>query len=322
MKSKPYVFIGSSSEGLQIASAIKANLDNDADLVIWNQNAFEIGITYLESLQKQMHKADFAILVLTEDDITISRNQKKPSPRDNVLFELGLAIGQLGRERCFFVYDNSKDFKLPSDLSGINGATYRVQESGNLTASLGTACNKIREMLYQLDVRFKIEPTTVDSYHKLYSFCKKIEGCWWERIKPDTQTALSFVRIYVDKENIGLKFEGRSFDGNGNYTAFWESNASSINHKERKVLYYWTGGFPLNPSEPYEGVGEISFFESGSEFETAVGVFSNINITDLKSISKKSFELRRSTNEEIKIMDSNDKKKICSLIVNKIEKMF
>ena len=112
MPDKPYIFIGSSSEGLQIARAIKENLDSDADIVIWNQSAFDLGTTYLESLLKQMHKADFAILILTQDDITISRSQKKLSPRDNILFELGMAIGSIGRERCYFVYDNSKDFKL------------------------------------------------------------------------------------------------------------------------------------------------------------------------------------------------------------------
>ena len=322
MKIKPYVFIGSSSEGLSIANAIKENLDNDADIVVWNQNAFEIGSTYLESLLKQMHKADFAILVLTQDDITISRNQKKPSPRDNVLFELGLAIGSVGKDRCYFVYDNSKEFKLPSDILGIKGATYKLQASGNLTASVGTASNKIRDMINNLGLRFKIEPSTVNAYSELFTFFEKVQGCWWERVKPDTDTAISFLRISLDKQDLVLKLNGRSFDTNGNYTAFWESNASSINYKERKILYYWTGSFPLNPAEPFEGVGEISFFESDGELKAGLGTFSNINVTDLKSISKKSFELRRSTKEETAIMDSNDKKKICSLILDKIEKMF
>ena len=322
MKIKPYVFIGSSSEGLSIANAIKENLDNDADIVVWNQNAFELSSTYLESLVKQMHKADFALLVLTQDDITISRNQKKPSPRDNVLFELGLAIGSVGKDRCYFVYDNSKDFKLPSDLLGINGATYRLQDSGNLTASLGTASNKVRNMINNLGLRFKIEPATIYAYGELFNFCEKVQGAWWERVKPDTATAISFLRIYLDKQDLVLKLKGRSFDMNGNYTAFWESNANSINYKERKILYYWTGAFPLNPSEPFEGVGEISFFESDAELKDGVGTFSNINVTDIKSISKKSFELRRSTKEETAIMHSNDKKKICSLILDKIEKMF
>ncbi len=319
---KPYVFIGSSSEGLEIARAIKENLDNDADIVVWNQNTFEIGSTYLESLSKQMHKADFAILVLTQDDITISRNQKKTSPRDNVLFELGLAIGTIGRERCYFVYDNSKDFKLPSDLSGVNGATYRVQESGNLTASLGTAANMIRNMIKNLGLRFKIQPAAIYAYGELFNFCEKVEGCWWERVKPDTAAAISFVRIYLDRQTLTLKLKGRSFDTEGNYIAFWESNAASINLKERKVLYYWTGSFPSSPSEPFEGFGEISLFESVTEFKEGVGVFTNINVTDIKSISKKSFEMRRSTREEISIMESNDKKKICTLILDKIEKMF
>src|SRR4051812_1275703 len=98
MGEKPYIFIGSSSEGLQVARAIQQNLDRDADVVIWDQGAFQPGDNYLESLQKQMSKADFAVLVLTQDDITISRNQKMASPRDNVLFELGLAIGSVSRE--------------------------------------------------------------------------------------------------------------------------------------------------------------------------------------------------------------------------------
>ena len=62
MTRKPYVFIGSSSEGKDIATAIKENLDNDADVVVWDQNAFELSRTYLESLEKQMHLADFAIV--------------------------------------------------------------------------------------------------------------------------------------------------------------------------------------------------------------------------------------------------------------------
>jgi predicted nucleotide-binding protein len=46
---------------------------------------------------------DFAILVLTPDDLTQSRGKQQPSPRDNVVFELGLFIGALGRDRVFMV---------------------------------------------------------------------------------------------------------------------------------------------------------------------------------------------------------------------------
>jgi predicted nucleotide-binding protein len=37
------------------------------------------------------------------------------APRNNVLFELGLLMGGLGRERTFFVYDKMQDAKVPTD---------------------------------------------------------------------------------------------------------------------------------------------------------------------------------------------------------------
>jgi hypothetical protein len=87
-------------------------------------------------------------------------------------------------------------------------------------------------------------------------------------------------------------------------------------------MYHWTGTFPDRPSEPFEGFGEISFSESESGFREGSGLFWNINLADLQSTSKKSFELRRCAEQEVKIMDSENKEKICGLIVDKIEKMF
>src|SRR4051812_61315 len=99
----PSVFVGSSTEGRAIAEAIQVNLEKDPiDIHVWTQGVFELGSTYIESLAQELDKVDFAVLVLTEDDITISRNEKTVSPRDNVLFELGLFMGKLGKDRCYF----------------------------------------------------------------------------------------------------------------------------------------------------------------------------------------------------------------------------
>ena len=49
---KPKVFIGSSSEGLIIAQAIKANLDRIADVDIW-PHLFELSKTTIESLDPE-----------------------------------------------------------------------------------------------------------------------------------------------------------------------------------------------------------------------------------------------------------------------------
>ena len=74
-------------------------------------------MTSLESLVERLDDFDFAALILTPDDVTISRDEEMQAPRDNVLLELGLFIGAIGRERSFIVYDRGSNLKLPSDLA-------------------------------------------------------------------------------------------------------------------------------------------------------------------------------------------------------------
>jgi predicted nucleotide-binding protein len=82
---RPRVFIGSSREGHAIAEAIQLNLDHACEVTIWSQGVFGLGEGTLESLVEKLDSFDFAILVLTNDDVTISREEMKQSPRDNVL---------------------------------------------------------------------------------------------------------------------------------------------------------------------------------------------------------------------------------------------
>lgn len=61
-----------------------------------------LGSTFIENLMKAVARFDFAILVLTPDDIVQSRSKELAGPRDNVIFELGLFMGNLGAiERSF-----------------------------------------------------------------------------------------------------------------------------------------------------------------------------------------------------------------------------
>ena len=318
---KPVIFIGSSYEGQAIAYAVQENLEATGDVHVWTQGVFELGNSYIESLIKELDKADFAILVLTEDDITISRNQETVSPRDNVLFELGLFIGRLGRNRSFFVYDKNKNIKIPSDLSGISGAVFTLQQSGNLSASLGAACNKMRNAINNTGTRTKTDITNINAYNKRLDFCAGITGSWWERIKPDADSALSFVSIWYDEETLMLKIKGRTFDSKGTYIAYWESKSTGIHFNEQKIFYYWQGWFPSNPAEPFEGLGEIFFFGAEEIFTEGNGIFSRLSITGIKSVEKSSFELSRTNKTEADIMLSKDKETIATLIRNKIKEM-
>ncbi len=141
---KPLVFIGSSTEGLKIAEEIQVLLEHACDSVIWSQGTFESEIT-LNQLTKSVEKYDFAILVLTPDDTLVSREDNVNTPRDNVLFELGLFVGGLGIERTIMVCDRDKKIKLPTDLAGFTPVTFRVHSNEDLRASLGSCCTKIRK---------------------------------------------------------------------------------------------------------------------------------------------------------------------------------
>src|SRR5437667_2021442 len=116
---KPSVFIGSSSEGLNFARAARSLLGNDAEITIWNEGFFGLGNTFIETLVNSLPRFDFAILVLTPDDLVNSRDVESFGPRDNVLFELGLFMGRLGRSRTFILHQSNSRVKIPSDLSGV-----------------------------------------------------------------------------------------------------------------------------------------------------------------------------------------------------------
>jgi hypothetical protein len=145
------MFIGSSSEGKRIAETIQMVLDDEIHCTVWNQGVFGLSGGTLESLVAAVDDYDFATLVLTPDDLLEKRDVKGRSPRDNVLFELGLFMGALGRDRTFIVHSRTKRPMLPSDLAGITPATY--EERSNLEAALGPACTKIKRAIESTGLR-------------------------------------------------------------------------------------------------------------------------------------------------------------------------
>lgn len=147
MANKPRLFIGSSAEGLQVAEAIQQGLDFNVETTIWHQGVFGLSEGTLESLTNRCNDFDFAVLVLTPDDLLTSREVEGPGPRDNVIFELGLFMGALGRGRTFIVYNRDQELKLPSDLAGVNAAKFGNRTDGNLQAALGPVCTAIRTQI-------------------------------------------------------------------------------------------------------------------------------------------------------------------------------
>jgi predicted nucleotide-binding protein len=145
----PTVFIGSSTEGREVAEAFQIELRSDADSSLWSQGFFEPGRSYLEDLAEKTAAYDFGVLVLTPDDARIHRGSSGSVPRDNVVFEAGLFVGVLGRERTFLVRpDDVPDFSMFTDYAGITSILYsfqRFKDRGR--AAVGPAANLIKEQL-------------------------------------------------------------------------------------------------------------------------------------------------------------------------------
>lgn len=151
--SKPKLFIGSSVAGLPIARAIKLELEYDMDVTVWNQGVFKLSHTPLEDLSTILEETDFASFIFLPEDKLEIKGEETTAIRDNVVFELGLFYGRLGRNRVSFVMPRSYDFHLPTDLTGLNAGTFEYPCS-NLQASVGTYCEQIRQQIKALTISF------------------------------------------------------------------------------------------------------------------------------------------------------------------------
>ncbi|QOT72342.1 nucleotide-binding protein [Sphingobium fuliginis] len=145
------VFIISSVEALPIARIIETAFEHDAFFVeLWTAGCFKVANYTIDDLEAAVDNADFAIAIAHADDFVESRDEMWPAPRDNVIFELGLFMGRLGRTRAILMEPRGKDVKLPSDLAGITTIPYRFEKGGQNAALMGPACNKLRDHIVAL----------------------------------------------------------------------------------------------------------------------------------------------------------------------------
>lgn len=141
----PRLFIVSTVEALPVAEDIQLNLDHaDIDVTLWSQpDTFQPSSYTLESLEKAIKNHDFGLAIMSADDVVISRKVESAAPRDNVIFELGLFMGSLGRERTLIAFPRGQESKLASDLQGLTPLTYKDKGERSDTKSLAIQLAKI-----------------------------------------------------------------------------------------------------------------------------------------------------------------------------------
>jgi CRP/FNR family cyclic AMP-dependent transcriptional regulator len=148
------IFIISSVEALPIARAVEDHFEHDKFFVkVWHEGTFRASRYALESLEEQLDESDFAIAIAQPDDQVKVRDASHRTPRDNVIFELGLFVGRLGRLRSFLLEPRGDEVKLPSDLSGLTTIGYRTGDTKDLASLLAPACNQLRRLFHELGPR-------------------------------------------------------------------------------------------------------------------------------------------------------------------------
>lgn len=156
MNKKIRIFIGSSTESLKVASAIKTNFeyDNHIEVRIWNESIFQPGQYTFDELIRFTKSYDFAIFVWANDDkVAIeSRGIMANQPRDNVILEAGMFYRALGRERVFLFAPVEDGAKIPSDLQGLSPIRYKTPTDDNYRSELSSGVDFIKVTINKLGI--------------------------------------------------------------------------------------------------------------------------------------------------------------------------
>jgi len=152
---KQNIFIASASKSIGIAADIQESLNHfGIKSQVWTQDFFTNSKNTLENLTEKLDSFDFAIFIFTPDDEFKKKGKSVFSTRDNVIFELGLFIGKIGRERTFFISTEFENYQLPSDLDGISHLRFDLENyNQNGISELGPVVNAIRKIVEKTKIK-------------------------------------------------------------------------------------------------------------------------------------------------------------------------
>jgi hypothetical protein len=154
---KPKIFIGSSSSGYSIAEEVKTHLFAIADVYLWKDSGvWELNRSTFDNLLQISNYFDFGVFVATSDDLTLTNDKLVIEPRDNVILEMSLFLGAIGKHKSFLLVE--EDIKLPSDFNGIYMPRFKRGDADSIKTVCEELILKIEEH-YQLG-HLSLYPTT------------------------------------------------------------------------------------------------------------------------------------------------------------------
>lgn len=183
------VFAGSSREAIEYVDAVHEQLSPYVEVTPWSAGVFQAMEYPAESLEQQLENNDFAIFIFSPDDLVTIREKTYFTARDNVVFELGLFWGKLGRNRVFCIIPNEipealqreiiSGFRIPTDLNGLNILTYEVRDDDNVQAAVNVACRQMIRRMQELGPFPNLEEKLVHLQNKVeedYNMLRFLRG--------------------------------------------------------------------------------------------------------------------------------------------------
>jgi hypothetical protein len=256
MLTKPKLFIASSREARPLARAIQQNLEEYAFVTVWDQNAIHPGENVIDGLIRNCVESQFGVFVLSPDDKATVRTENLDIVRDNVIFELGMFMGRLGKEKSFIIRpDRPVGLHLPEDLRGISFERYDSSRIDNLRATLAPCCERIanamdRQTVSQLSseeeflnsvVKFSLEtvcramgvPSTPEQASlRLFIFRKEGEELvcrhYWDPNPSDEEVGVT--RFAIDDETAKDAIVVRCYQKERSQRTEWSENEQSESH--------------------------------------------------------------------------------------------
>lgn len=235
---KPKVFIGSSSEKLDVADNLQILLEKkyECEATVWKQGVFGLSDVTINTLLVKKDYFDFAVFIFSNDDKINSRRKNSYSPRDNILLETGLFMSAIGKERTYIIRDADSKIKIPNDLDGMTLGFYKIHSDGNLQSSLGGVSTQILSRIRQLGIRKTSENIKESNGKRLFQY----EGYYPIDINEKNEPSLN-ANKFVRAIEYFLKDENNEYSAVTDLIYLREDNLAHINDilktPKAKALY-------------------------------------------------------------------------------------
>ena len=197
---------------------------------VWDERLFRQGESTFDGLLRiTREEVEFGVFVWGASDVLINANQPVAAPRDNVVFETGLFLGALGKDRTFMVVDQEIEIKIPTDFNGITRAYYDGSLLGryDLTA-VSSACNVI-----EWSIRDRQVPDPL----------QRLQGRWISLF-----AAGPFPNHPVETDNVEIRAEGNGIALTGRSGEIPYTGNGRVYYKGQ-VIGEWTHPSNRSPAE-------------------------------------------------------------------------